>query len=304
MRRFRGDGERLPGLCHLLRQGAGPAGAGRGGGLLSQPAGGGGARLCAVYRPDRGGGQDLRYCGVCHRLPSQGTPVLFCGGRRPGVLGAPDAGRHPPGRIQLRPVQRNGRRGGGIAAHGVPFQPGGTPGGVPGRVHRGTGRTSRGSGKQGPGSGRGRRAGGGGSCGPHVPHPAGPGQDGRSQDGGGGHLGGGGRPAAEGGPAGGLPHPHGDPSPGGPGKYLLAGGGRVCLCRRERTGIRHGGRVHHCHRRGGFPLHAPLLPAEPVFPGGTGDDPLHPEAEMAGQGAGVGGHRPGRRNRLRTAGGD
>lgn len=43
----------------------------------------------------------------------------------PGVLGAPDAGRHPPGRIQLRPVQRNGRRGGGIAAHGVPFQPGG-----------------------------------------------------------------------------------------------------------------------------------------------------------------------------------
>lgn len=81
-------------------------------------------------------------------------------------------------------------------------------------------------------------------------------------------------------------------------------GGRVCLCRRERTGIRHGGRVHHCHRRGGFPLHAPLLPAEPVFPGGTGDDPLHPEAEMAGQGAGVGGHRPGRRNRLRTAGGD
>ncbi len=28
------------------------------------------------------------------------------------------------------------------------------------------------------------------------------------------------------------------------------------------------------------------------------------EAEMAGQGAGVGGHRPGRRNRLRTAGGD
>lgn len=127
VRRFRGDGERLPGLCHLLRQGAGPAGAGRGGGLLSQPAGGGGARLCAVYRPDRGGGQDLRYCGVCHRLPSQGTPVLFCGGRRPGVLGAPDAGRHPPGRIQLRPVQRNGRRGGGIAAHGVPFQPGGTP---------------------------------------------------------------------------------------------------------------------------------------------------------------------------------
>lgn len=49
-------------------------------------------------------------------------------GGRPGVLGAPDAGRHPPGGIQLRPVQRNGRRGGGIAAHGVPFQPGGTPG--------------------------------------------------------------------------------------------------------------------------------------------------------------------------------
>lgn len=121
------------------------------------------------------------------------------------------------------------------------FSRGGTPGGVPGRVHRGTGRTSRGSGKQGPGSGRGRRAGGGGSCGPHVPHPAGPGQDGRSQDGGGGHLGGGGRPAAEGGPAGGLPHPHGDPSPGGPGKYLLAGGGRVCLCRREWKRIRHRG---------------------------------------------------------------
>ena len=115
----------------------------------------------------------------------------------------------------------------------------GTPGGVPGRAPWNR-PDQQGKRKTGPRQWTGPESRRRGSCGPHVPHPAGPGQDGRSQDGGGGHLGGGGRPAAEGGPAGGLPHPHGDPSPGGPGKYLLAGGGRVCLCRQERTGIRHG----------------------------------------------------------------
>ncbi len=106
--------------------------------------------------------------------PQPGAHLFYSvegGGRVSWELQTPDS---TPGRIQLRPVQRNGRRGGELRHTEFHFSRG-TPGGVPGRVHRGTGRTSRGKRKTGPRQWTGPESRRRGSCGPHVPHPAGPG---------------------------------------------------------------------------------------------------------------------------------
>ncbi len=136
---------------------------------------------------DRGEDRDLRYCGVCHRLPARHTcSILWEGG-----VGCPGSSRRRTAPLDTaRPVQQNSRKRrrencgtrSSISARG-------TPGGVPGPC---TVEPAGPAGKRenrAPGNGQGRRAGGGGKLWPpHVSIQLDPDKMVWSQDGGGGHL--------------------------------------------------------------------------------------------------------------------
>ncbi len=302
VRRFRGDGERLPGLCHLLRQGAGPAGAGRGGGLLPS--------LRAAVEHDyvqyigRTEGADrISVTAGMSSPPSQGTPVLFCGGRRPGVLGAPDAGRHPLEGYSS--AQYSGTAGEAEELRHTEFHF--SRGELPEEFLA--------------------------VC---TVEPAGPAGEAENRAP---AVDGAGEPAEGEAVALTFPIQLDRDKMAGPKTVVVdtwveTDGQRLkvdqlevypthteihlqedpentCwLAGAEFAFVDGNGKEYDtgdgyitATGGGGFRSMLHYYRQSLYFLEGQGDDPLHPEAEMAGQGAGVGGHRPGRRNRLRTSGG-